>query len=138
MKTVAVSLTINASPDTVWNNLTNPRVLVEGDTGIERIDGQFAKNSSFVLRAAVAPRDFTIKVTAFEPGKLMVWESGMPLGLFKGVRRFTLESSETNTHFRMQEDFSGLMLPLIWKSMPDLQPSFDKFADALKRLSENV
>ncbi len=138
MKTLEVTRIISASPETVWKNLTNPRVLVEGDTGIERIDGRFAKNSSFVLRAAVAPRDFTIKVTAFEPNKLMVWESGMPFGLFKGVRRFTLESTETTTRFHMQEDFSGLMLPLIWKSMPDLQPSFDKFADALKRLSESV
>ena len=36
----------------------------------------------------------------------------------------------------MREEYSGLMLPLIWKSIPDLNPSFEKFAAGLKRLAE--
>ena len=32
----------------------------------------------------------------------------------------------------MREEYSGPMVPLIWRSMPDLQPSFDKFARGLK------
>jgi hypothetical protein len=28
------------------------------------------------------------------------------------------------------------MVPLIWRSMPDMQPSFDKFAAALKARAE--
>jgi hypothetical protein len=36
----------------------------------------------------------------------------------------------------MREEYSGPMLPLIWRSMPDLQPSFDKFAAGLKARAE--
>ena len=58
----------------------------------------------------------------------------MPLGLFKGVRTFTLSPQGTNaTRFTMREEFTGPVLPLIWRSMPDLQPSFDRFAAGLKR-----
>jgi hypothetical protein len=36
----------------------------------------------------------------------------------------------------MREEYSGPMLSLIWRSMPDLQPSFDQFAVALKQRAE--
>ncbi len=60
----------------------------------------------------------------------------MPLGLFKGVRQFNLTRSGDQTEFYMREDFSGLLSGVIWNSMPNLQPSFDKFADTVKRLTE--
>jgi hypothetical protein len=37
----------------------------------------------------------------------------------------------------MTEEFSGLMAPLITRSIPDLQPSFDEFARCLKSAAEN-
>jgi hypothetical protein len=36
----------------------------------------------------------------------------------------------------MQERFTGLLAPLIGRSIPDLQPSFDAFAADLKRWAE--
>ena len=138
MKIVKVSRTINAPPSKVWSFLSNPQALVDADTGIERIDGQFVQGHNFILRADVTPRDFKIMVSKLDPDKLMVWESAMPLGLFRGVRRFSLEARGSSTYFEMREEFTGLLLPLIWKTMPNLQTSFDRFADALKELSENA
>ena len=61
----------------------------------------------------------------------------MPLGLFKGVRTFTLTPrGDDGTDFKLREEYSGPMLGLIWKSMPDLGPSFDKFARGLKQRAE--
>lgn len=37
----------------------------------------------------------------------------------------------------MREEYSGPLLALIWRSMPDLQPSFDAFAAGLKRHVES-
>lgn len=68
----------------------------------------------------------------------MVWEGGMPLGLFRGVRRFTLTPSGRGTDFHMSEEFSGLLAPLITRSIPDLTPSFEKFANGLKALAEET
>ena len=72
-----------------------------------------------------------------EPARRLVLTGGMPLGLFKGVRTYTLTPEGTGTRFHMREEFSGPLLNIIWKSMPDLQPSFDEFAAGLKAKVEN-
>lgn len=56
-----------------------------------------------------------------------------------GVRTFTL-APEANgtTRLHVREEYTGPMLPLIWKSMPDLQPSFDQFAADLKTRAEQT
>jgi hypothetical protein len=62
----------------------------------------------------------------------------MPLGLFRGVRTYTLSADDGgHTSFRMREEYTGPLLPLIWRSMPDLGPSFSTFAEGLKRRVEN-
>jgi hypothetical protein len=62
----------------------------------------------------------------------MVWTGGMPLGLFRGVRTFALDPLPGGgVRFTMEERFSGPLAGLIGRSMPDLQPSFDRFADRL-------
>jgi hypothetical protein len=38
----------------------------------------------------------------------------------------------------MREEFSGLLAPLIARSIPDLQPAFDRFAADLKRRTERA
>lgn len=40
------------------------------------------------------------------------------------------------TEFSMEEVFSGLLEPLISKSIPDMTDSFEQFADGLKRAAE--
>jgi hypothetical protein len=36
----------------------------------------------------------------------------------------------------MREKYSGPLLPLIWRSVPDLRPSFEQFAKGLKQRAE--
>ena len=82
-------------------------------------------------------RAFPVKVTEFRPGQGMTWSGGMPLGLFRGVRTFELSpAGDGATRFRMREEYSGPLLPLIWRSMPDLGPSFQQFAHGLKARAE--
>jgi uncharacterized protein YndB with AHSA1/START domain len=40
--------------------------------------------------------------------------------------------------FRVREEYTGPLLGLIWRSMPDLGPSFDRFAQGLKRRAEEA
>ena len=40
------------------------------------------------------------------------------------------------TRFTMREEYSGPLLPLIWRSMPDLGPLFRQFASGLKQRAE--
>jgi len=67
----------------------------------------------------------------------MVWSGGMPLGLFQGVRTYTLTKlGNGETRFDMRKEYSGPMLGMIWKSIPDLGPAFQEFAQSLKRAAE--
>jgi len=67
----------------------------------------------------------------------MTWTGGMPFGLFTGVRTYTLDSkSEGNVDFTMHEVFSGPMLGLIGKSIPDMSAAFEQFCVGLKTRSE--
>jgi len=38
----------------------------------------------------------------------------------------------------MREEYTGPLLPMIWKSMPDLGPSFREFAAGLKAHAEGT
>ena len=67
----------------------------------------------------------------------MAWLGGMPRGLFTGVRTYTLTpEGEGRTRFAMREEFTGPLLPLIWRSMPDMSDSFRQFASGLKQRAE--
>ncbi len=75
-------------------------------------------------------------MVTFDEPKLIVLRGGMPLGLFTGERTYTLENEGSPTRFTMREQYSGLLASVIFKSIPDLGPSFQQFADGLKRQAE--
>ncbi len=66
----------------------------------------------------------------------MIWQGGMPLGLFKGVRTFSLKATGDGVDFHLHEAFSGPMLPLIAKSLPDMSGPFEEFVQGLKARAE--
>jgi hypothetical protein len=83
-------------------------------------------------------RAFPVRVTELTPEKRMTWTGGMPLGLFKGVRTYSLSpQSDGTTRFNMREEYTGPLLPLIWRTMPDLTASFEQFAAGLKQRAES-
>ena len=55
-----------------------------------------------------------------------------PSACSRGVRTFTLTPQG-----EMREESRGPLLPLIWRSMPDLGPSFEQFAARLKSQAES-
>lgn len=74
-----------------------------------------------------------VTVSEFDPPSRTTWTGGMPLGLLKAMRTFTLTSeAQGTTRITMREDFSGPLLPPIGRSIPHLQPSFDRSVDGLK------
>ena len=137
MKSYEVTSLIEASPSAVWAILTNAASYPTWDSGVERVDGQIESGSKISVFSKVSPgRAFPVQVTELRPAERMVWAGGMPLGLFKGEWTFTLSSEGGRTRFTMREEFSGPLLSLIWRSMPDLGPSFQQFANGLKEQAE--
>ena len=99
-----------------------------------RVEGRIAAGGTVRIRRQAAPgRAFPVKVTAFEPPARLRFSGGMPLGLFRGVRTYErAPAAGGGTAFHVREEYTGPLLGLIWRSMPDLGPSFDRFARGLK------
>ena len=134
-----VTRMIAASSEKIWLVLTNARTLQNGAFGVTRIEGDIKLGAGIKVWSEASPgRAFPLKVTEWIPGSSMTWEGGMPFGLFKGMRRFTLAPAPGGVTFQMQETYSGPLSGLITKSIPDLGPSFEKFANGLKAASEGT
>ena len=140
MQECSAATDIKASAEKIWAILTDGAKYVEWDPGMIRLDGKIALGEKLVIVAKVSPkRAFKVTVTQFVPNQEMVWGSGMPLGLFKGERTFRLESGpDGKVHFSLREVFTGLLLPLFSKSLPDMNPIFADFAAALKTRAEQA
>ena len=138
MKHFETTTTIAATPETIWALLTDAASYPAWNTTVDRIEGRIAPGDKLKVHVRNNPsRAFPVKVTEFTPPQRMVWTGGMPLGLFKGERTFTLTPAGDSVRFTMRETFTGPLLPLIGRSIPDLQPTFDEFAAALKRRAES-
>lgn len=139
MKEFVTTAAISASPDTVWSILTDGDAYPEWNPEIIGIDGRLASGARVVARVRLgdgAVRNVRQRVTVFAPRRRMEWVGGLPLGLFVGRRTFTVEPTPGGTAFRMHLQMSGLLSPLILKSVGDRQPEIDRFSEALKRRSE--
>jgi hypothetical protein len=139
VKSFAVTTTIQAAPEAIWAVLTDAAGYTSWNTTVSSVDGHIAPGETVTVRAKIAPgQAFPVKVATFDAPRRMVWSSGMPLGLFKGERVFELRPQNGVVEFSMREDYTGLMAPLITKSIPDLQPAFDEFAACLKARAERA
>ena len=140
MKLFEARALIAASPEAVWAVLIDAPNYPTWDSGVERVEGRIAPGEKIIVYSAVNPGPpFPLNVAEFSPGRRMVWSGGMPLGLFKGVRTFTLTpQGYRGTNFIMREEYSGPLAGLIGRSLPDLQPSFERFANGLKRRVEGT
>lgn len=129
---------ISASPDTVWDVLCDGRHWPEWDSGVDAVEGTIAPGKKITIRSQAAPgRAFPVTVTAFEPPHRLRFTGGMPLGLFRGVRTYEVSpGADGGTAFRVREEYTGPLLGLIWRSMPDLGPSFTQFAAGIKQRVE--
>ena len=125
---------IAASAEAVWAVLSDGPGWATWDSGVDGVEGRIVMGETIKIRVKAAPgRTFPVKVTAFEPPVRLQFSGGMPLGLFPGVRTYTLSpAADGGTRFQVREEYTGPLLGLIWRSMPDLGPSFDRFAHGLK------
>jgi hypothetical protein len=138
MKHYEASSMIRATPETIWEILTDGPSYSTWDNGVVRVEGRILSGETIkVVSEANPDRTFPVKVSGWQPGVSMEWSGGLPLGLFRGVRTFSLTpAGDGTTAFTVREEYTGPLLGLMWRSIPDLGPSFAKFADGLKQHAE--
>ncbi len=133
----AVGINIKAQPSKIWSLLTNAKDFPRWNSTVKNIDGNISLGEKIQLRATIAPeRIFKLRVSEFVPNQKMVWRDGAA-PMFQGVRTYALNvKNDGSTDFLMEEIFSGLMLPMIVKSLPDFGPTFEQYVADLKREAE--
>lgn len=138
MTSYSVRKRINAEPQVIWDLITDASSYPTWNPAVLGIDGTIAEGQKIKLTSIVNPdRQFKLNVAGVEAPRRMIWWDGMPLGLFKGVRTFTIEpNGDGSSDFHMEEVYSGLMAPLITKSIPDMTDSFEQFGNGVKDESE--
>jgi Polyketide cyclase / dehydrase and lipid transport len=128
---------ITANPSQVWNVLVAAGDWPNWESGVLEVTGAVTLGKKLAIRSSAAPaKAFPVKVTTFDPPTTLVFSNGN--FIFKGVRTYTLEAKDGGTFFKMREEYTGAFLEQIWKSIPDLQPSFETFASGLKKKVEGA
>lgn len=135
----AITINVRAPAERIWALLTNADDMPRWNSTITRIQGPIALGTRLRLEVPLAPeRVFKPRVAQLEQPRRMVWSDGAA-PMFRGVRTFTLTPRDDgSTDFSMVEVFSGLMLPLIKRSLPDFGPAFEAYAADLKHEAERA
>jgi hypothetical protein len=130
--------TIDAPVASVWAILTDLAAWPEWNTTVTATEGSVVPGGKVTVRVTANPgRAFPVKVTELDAPTRMVWTGGMPLGLFTGTRTYTLVPVGDTTEFTMDEVYRGPLAPMVTRSIPDLAPSFDEFAQCLRARAES-
>ncbi len=130
------SAAIEATPEQVWVVLTDTGKWHEWDSYTVGVDGEPREGDRVTVHTRLSPRAFPVVVSEMESPRLMVWTGRMPFGLFQGVRTFRLARKGEGTEFLMHEVFSGPLLGVMKRKMPDMTEAFNSFAEGLKQRCE--
>jgi len=127
-----LEVNIRAGAPVIWRILTDAQDFPRWNSTITRIEGDIREGRRLRLHVPGTERTFTPRVSGLTPNQRMTWTGGVA-PLFTGVRAFVLRPrSDGSTDFVMDERFSGAMLPLIARALPDFRPVFARFASDLK------
>lgn len=134
-----VSIEIQAPPEMVWARLVDAEGFPTWNSTVESIEGPIALGTRLTIRVPYSPdRAFTPRVVEFDAPRRMVWRDGAP-PMFVGSREFTVEPvGDRASKFTMVEEFRGIMLPMIARTLPDFAPIFDRYAADLRAACENA
>jgi hypothetical protein len=133
-----VTINVLANAQRIWSLLTDAEGFPRWNSTVSGVEGQIREGERLRLRVPGTDRVFTPKVSGVVPNVRMTWTGGFA-PVFKGVRTFVLKPrSGGSTDFEMEERFSGLVLPQVKGSMPDLDPVFERYARDLKREAERA
>lgn len=127
----SIAVRVDAPANVVWEVLTDGPAFPSWNSTIVSLTGAIVRDGELELVSKVAPdRTFKLDVTTFDPPRHMVWEDGN--AMFMGVRHFTVLETAEGTVVAMSETYSGGMLRMIEKSLPDFTNNFQTFARDLK------
>ena len=143
MKELRTEIEIHASPEKVWQILTDLDKYPEWNPFIHHAIGKAKTGEKVNITFRSGSKDMTLhcKVLNVEPNKELCWQYHVLLpGLFSGEHHFIIESMGINdVRFIDCEIFSGLLVPLQAKDIDtNSRRGFEEMDKALKARAERL
>ena len=141
-KEIKTEIKINATPEKVWEILTNFESYPNWNPFIKSIIGQVKVDNTITVRIEppkAKGMTFKPKVLAFETNKEFSWLGKLLFtGLFHGEHKFELiDNGNGSTTFKQSELFKGLLAPLFAKQLDtNTKNGFELMNKKLKELTE--
>jgi len=134
-------VTIRATPERVWEVLTDVKAYPEWNPFFVKVDGELAVGNSPEVTMQPVGKDaqsFSPKVLKIEPGRCLVWRGRLLMpGLFDGKHSFLIERiDEHSVRFTQHEDFSGIFVPFV--GFEPYRQGWARMNAALKRRAEEA
>ena len=127
---------INARASTVWEVITDTGNLTVWESGITAIDGELRNGGTIRIKTTDAGgRGLRLRVQQM-PGEVMTWTSGLPLGLLRRIRTFTLSPRAGLTHLKVKEEISGPLAGLLGNNRPDTTRTLNDYVHAVTKRAE--
>jgi len=141
-KQLRSQIDIDATPEHVWQVLSDFGSYPQWNPFIIRAEGQARPDSRLVMRMQpVGARGTTLHPTVVEatPGRRLRWQGRLGMrGIFDAEHTFTITPREQGgVRLSQDEDFRGLLVPLLARSLDrHTQPAFEAMNAALKHRAE--
>jgi hypothetical protein len=142
-KQLRAEIDIHATPERVWQVLTDLPAYPGWNPFITRAEGEVRQGGRLTLRMQpVGGRAMTFRPTVLEAteGRRLRWLGRLLVaGLFDGEHSFTIRPlGDGQVRLVQQEDFRGLLVPLLARSLDRRTlPGFERMNQALKRRAEH-
>ena len=139
--TLRHEIEIDATADAVWAVLADTAAYADWNPFLRKLDGELRVGERLEVRIAPPggrPMTFKPVVLAAEPGQQLRWLGRLLVpGVFDGEHSFSLEPLDSGrTRFVQAERFSGVLVPILGKSLGKTQLGFEQMNEALKRRVE--
>ena len=142
MKKLHTQIEINATPERVWQVLTDFASYAEWNPFITAAEGNAVEGDQLQVRIdppGGRAASFRPTVTVAEVPKRLEWLGKLLFkGLFDGRHRFEIEATSGGTNFIQSEEFTGVLVPLLAKSLDGpTREGFELMNRAIKERAED-
>lgn len=143
MKRIETEIQIAASPETVWKILTDLEQYPEWNPFIRNAQGRLKEGQKLAVRIAPpGSKEMTFKptvTTVIEYAEFSWLGYFIFPGIFDGRHIFGITENEGGCLLVQKEEFSGLLVPLLWNSMEkNTREGFVLMNEALKQRAERA
>ncbi|UZX03044.1 hypothetical protein F8G81_10890 [Arthrobacter sp. CDRTa11] len=127
---------INARSSTVWDIITDAGNFTVWESGIIWIDGEVRNGALIRIRTTGGDRrTFHTRVQQM-PGQIMIWKTGLLLGLLTWTRTYSLSPHAELTHLRVKDEFGGPLLRFASSAIPVSRQDLYSYVAAVRKRAE--